>query len=436
MNSTRSRPALSRRAAIATIGVVEEGTPNDEPLEGQLQPAPDRLWRHPAERGAEQAAANLAARRVYGRRWPSMFMSFVAGCTVVGTVWLFQDASQTTERPGNFYESPSTTVPDLALVLPDNEVWPSKVAELNQGSLIGLRLGSSPDHNYAQSILLADDGHLITSAHALLDVDPDDITAVLPGGEQIPAQLVALDSVSGVAVLKITSPELPPPTYGDDLQVLAGDLLVGLGREFESGEPVARTVDLLGKDHVAATRNGDLLSGLFRLSSEFDSSWAGAAILDEDGAIVAMTVESRSGDHYAVPTKLARRVAKDLVETGTVDHKAWLGVDGLVDVSEGIKKERNLLGGLLILRVWDETPAAKAGLVAGDIIVGAGSVNVISQTDLRLVMATLDPGDTIEVRYSRGDRTTSSPDETTPEPGELGGEIFTTTVTVGAAPNS
>lgn len=435
MNSTRSRPALSRRAPIASIDCVEEGTPDDDPLEGQMQAAPDRLWRHPAERGAEQAAANLAARRVYGRRWPSMLMSFVAGCTVVGTAWLFQETSQTSEPAGNFYESPSTTVPDLALVLPDNEVWPSKVAELNQSSMIGLRLGSSPDHDYAQSILLADDGHLIASAHALLNVDPDNITAVLPGGEQIPAQLVATDSVSGVAVLKITSPELPPPTYGDDLQVLAGDLLVGLGRDFDSGEPVAQTVDLLGKDHVAAMPNGDLLSGLFRLSGEFDASWAGAAILDEGGAIVAMTVESRGGGHYAVPTKLARRVAEDLVERGTLDHKAWLGVDGLVDVSEGIKEERNLLGGLLILRVWDETPAAKAGLVAGDIIVGAGSVNVISKTDLRLVMATLDPGDTIEVRYSRGP-STSSPYESTLEPEERDDQIFTTTVTVGAAPNS
>jgi serine protease DegS len=415
---------------------VEEGTPNNEPPEGELRPAPDRLWRHPAERGAEQAAANLAARRVYGRRWPSMLMSFIAGCSVVGMVWLLQD-----EKPARV-----SSVPEVHEIVPTTQTqfegtlsfdtWPDEVAQINQTSLMALRLGGNPPHDNAQAILLADDGHLITSAHALIGADPGLITAVLPGGEQIPAQLVGSDVVSGVAVLKITSPELPPPTYGDELQVLAGDRLVGLARNADDGQSTPIIVDLLGKDHVTTLPNDDLLSGLFRLSDDLDDSWAGAAILDENGGIVAMAVESRDGAHYGIPTRLARRIAQELIDGGAIGHKAWLGVDGLVELSDGIKEERNLLGGLLILRVWDETPAAKAGLVAGDIIVGAGSVNVLDRTDLRLVLATLDPGDTIELRYSRGAPTTSNPHEVAPEPGQRSSEILTTYVTVGAAPNS
>ena len=415
---------------------VEEGTPNDEPLEGELPLAPDRLWRHPAERGAEQAAANLAARRVYGRRWPSMLMSFIAGCSVVGMVWLLQD-----EKPARV-----SSVPAVNEIVPTTQTqfegtlsfdtWPDEVAQINTTSLMALRLGGNPPHENAQAILLADDGHLLTSAHALVGADPGLITAVLPNGEQIPAQLVGSDVVSGIAVLKITSPELPPPTYGDELQVLAGDRLVGLARDADDAQSIPIIVDLLGKDHVTTLPNGDLLSGLFRLSDDLDNSWAGAAILDENGGIVAMAVESRDGGHYGIPTRLARRIAQELIDGGAIDHKAWLGVDGLVELSDGIKEERNLLGGLLILRVWDETPAAKAGLVAGDIIVGAGSVNVLDRTDLRLVLATLNPGDTIELRYSRGTPSTSGPDETTPAPGQLPGEILTTYVTVGAAPNS
>lgn len=415
---------------------MEEGTPNDEPLEGQMMPASDRLWRHPAERGAEQAAANLAARRVYGRRWPSMLMSFIAGCTVVGTAWLFQD-----EPPQPVVPAPSVNeiVEPVATVAFDEPLalneWPEEVAQLNQTSVVGLRIGGDAPHDMAQAILLADDGHLVTSAHALIGADPELITAVLSTGEPEPARLVAIDVVSGIAVLKINSPELPPPTYGDERQVLAGDQLVALARHSTDDGSLARIVGLLGKGHVASLPNDDLLSGLFRLSDDLDESWSGAAILDEDGGIVAMAVESRYG-HYAIPTGLAREVAQELISTGSIDHKAWLGVDGLVELSDGIKAERDLLGGLLILRVWDETPAARAGLVAGDIIVGAGSVNVLDRTDLRLVMATLNPGDTVEIRYSRGRPTTTSPDETTPEPGELPGDIFTTVVTVGAAPNA
>lgn len=414
---------------------VEEGTPNDEPLEGELRPAPDRLWRHPAERGAEQAAANLAARRVYGRRWPSLLMSFIAGCSVVGMIWLLQDEQPVRVSSGpQVNEIVPTTQPLAPGPLPLSD-WAENVAQINSSSIIGLRVGGDAQHETAQAILLTDDGHLITSAHSLLGADEELVTAVLQDGQQIPAQLVGSDAVSGVAVLKISSPELPPPTYSDDQQVLAGDRLVALARQSEQGDAQVRTVDLLGKDYVTTLPNDDLLSGLFRLSDDLDDSWAGAAILDENGGIVAMAVESRDGGHYGIPTRLARRIAQELIDGGAIGHKAWLGVDGLVELSDGIKEERNVLGGLLILRVWDETPAAKAGLVAGDIIVGAGSVNVLDRTDLRLVLATLDPGDTIELRYSRGAPTTSSPHEIAPEPGQPSSEILTTYVTVGAAPN-
>lgn len=420
---------------------MEEGTPNDEPLEGVMMPAPDRLWRHPAERGAEQAAANLAARRVYGRRWPSMLMSFIAGCTVVATAWIFQNEPRTPIVEGpTVYEIAPSTQPVVAGPISLN-TWAEEVAQINSTSIVGLQLGGNPRHEMAQAILLTDDGHLITSAHALLGADSELITAVLPDGKQIPAKLVGSDSVSGVAVLKVTSPELPPPTYGDELQVLAGDRLVALAHQPDATRSTVRTIDLLGKEHVASLPNDDLLSGLFRLSDDLEDWWSGAAILDEDGGIVAMAVESRTGGHFAIPTKLARQVAREIIEVGVVDHKAWLGVDGLVELSDGIKQQRGLLGGLLILRVWDETPAAKAGLVAGDIIVGAGTVNVLDRTDLRLVMATLDPGDTIELRYSRSTPTITPQDGTpqdrmTYETPRVDSEIYTTSVTVGAAPNS
>lgn len=401
-----------------------------------MLPAPDRLWRHPAERGAEQAAANLAARRVYGRRWPSMVMSFIAGCTVVGTAWLLQGEPQPqVAAEPKFFEVPASSTSiafDGGLAL--NE-WPDEVAQLNQTSVVALRIDGEAPHGRAQAILIANDGYLITSAHSLIGADTSGLQAELATGKTLPATLVASDAVSGVAVLKINSPELPTPWFGDENKVLPGDQLVGLARG--ASGPSARLVGLLGKDQTTTLPNDDLLSGLLRLSDDLDDSWAGAAILDDDGGIVGMAVESRAGGHYAIPTSLARQVAQELIDTGAVDHKAWLGVDlGVSGLTDSIKAERQLLGGVLIQRVWDETPAARAGLVAGDIIVGAGTVNVLDRTDLRLVMATLDPGDSIEVRYSRSVPTTVGSDETTPEPGELPGQIFTTTVVVGAAPNA
>lgn len=69
----------------------EELYDDEGPDSGAPMPAPDRLWRHPAEAGAEQAAANMAARKAGGRRWPELLMSFVAGMAFVGLAWVFSD---------------------------------------------------------------------------------------------------------------------------------------------------------------------------------------------------------------------------------------------------------------------------------------------------------------------------------------------------------
>ena len=172
------------------------------PLEPDaLLPAPDRLWRHPAERGAEQAAANLAARRVYGRRWPSMFMSFVAGCCVVGLAWMLADnKEQATINEVSVNEViPGEVTFEGTLSLVD---WVDDVSQLNRTSIVALHLGGDAPQEHAQAILLRDDGHLITSAHAIAGAE--DITAELPSGP-LPAQMIGSDAVSGIAVLKILS---------------------------------------------------------------------------------------------------------------------------------------------------------------------------------------------------------------------------------------
>jgi S1-C subfamily serine protease len=416
---------------MVTVG---EGIEEDGPFEGELRAAQDRLWRHPAERGAEQAAANLAARRVYGRRWPSMLMSFIAGCTVVGLAWLLQEDDPAQITKNNVQEVTPTTqdLPDGALSLDE---WANDVSDIfNRNSVVGLQLDGQPRHDVAQAILLSDDGHLITSAHALIGAE--NITAVLPGDRSTIARVIASDAVSGIAVLKINWPDLPPPTFADDSQVLVGENVVALAHHGVSTDSLARTVSVLGNDQVSPVPNGELLSGLFRLSDDLDDEWSGSAILEENGGIVAMAVESRNGNHYAIPIGLARDLAQELISSGSIDHKAWLGVDMSANLSEGIKAERDLLGGILISRVWDETPAARAGLVAGDIIISAGPVNVLDRTDLRELLATVKPGDSVEFRFSRGTTPLLSPDGTTPEPGEIRSEILTTTVVLGARPDA
>ncbi len=418
--------------SLATMDPVGEGIENEDgPFEAGLPPAAqDRLWRHPAERGAHQAAANLEARRSYRRIWPSVLVSFVAGCCVVGLTWMLVDNDQQApiEEVVINEITPGQVVFEGPLSFDD---WVNDVSQLNRASVVSLELPESAPNETAQAILLRDDGHLITSADAIAGAEA--IAVDFPGG-RLPAQVIGSDPVSGVAVLKINAPDLPPPTFGDETNVSVQDRLVALAHSIDD-EELAQTIDLVGVEHVATSIGGTSISNLFSLSDDLDGQWAGSAILSEDGGIVAMTVSSSNGGSYAVPIATARHVANQLIDDGTVDHKSWIGVETSAALSDELKEERGVRGGLLLTRVWDETPAARAGLVAGDIITQAGSVNVFSRTDLAEALAALEPGEPIEISYSRAMQ--SLPITSTVAEGiepDVETDVFTATIIVGARP--
>ncbi len=359
-------------------------------------------------------------------------MSFIAGCTVVGLAWLVQEEPPAPQVQAviNEVAAAETSLPEGPLSFDE---WANDIAEANRHAVIGLLLGGTAEHDMAQAIMLSTDGHLLTSAHALMGAE--NITAKVPGADRpSPVTFVASDPVSGVAVLKINAPDLPPPVFADDRSVLVSDVLVALANHGEDTDSLARTVSVLGDEQVAAAANGDLLSGLFRLSDDLGPEWAGSAVLEESGGIVAMTVENQDGRHHAIPIGQARQYAQQLIDTGTVEYKAWLGVEFATGLSPAIMERRQLLGGVLFSRVWNETPAAQGGLVAGDIIIGAGPVNVIDKQDLSLYLATLQPGDSVEFRFNRAVGSGVGPDTTTPDSAEIETEILTTTVVVGARP--
>lgn len=358
-------------------------------------------------------------------------MSFIAGCTIVGLAWLMQEG-----QPAEIVVAETQEIAAAEPSLPEGPLsfdeWANDIAESNRHAVIGLFLGGTADHDMAQAIMLSTDGHLLTSAHALLGAE--NITARVPGADRpSPVTFVASDAVSGIAVLKINAPDLPPPVFADDGTVLVSDVLVALANHGEDTDSLARTVSVLGDDQVVTVANGDLLSGLFRLSDDLGPEWAGSAVLEESGGIVAMSVENRDGRHHAIPIGQARRWAQELIERGEINHRAWMGFDR-APISAELLERRQLLGGVLVQRVWNETPAAKAGLVAGDIIVGAGPVNVLEMQDLREYLATLSPGDAIEIRFSRSSGSGLGPDSTDPTPEEIVDEIMTTTVIVGSRP--
>jgi S1-C subfamily serine protease len=402
---------------------VGEGYDDEDMESGAPVPAPDRLWRHPAELGAEQAAANLAARHSSGRGWPSLFVAFLAGAAAVGFAWLFTDSEPATIEQFHVLElQPVDQTPvDGPLSFDD---WTNNVSETNRHAAVTLHLGGEPPAPTAQAILYRSDGHLLTSAHAVARAT--DINAVI-GTVSFPAEIVASDPVSGIAVLKVPTPDVEPGKFSSR-RISDRDRVVAIGGMATDDGPLVRSVEVLNDDQVAITVEGHHLSGLFHLSQPLDEAWAGAPVVDASGGIIAMAISSREGVTFAIPTSLAREIARDLTDRGDTPHVAWLGV-GQERMTDSLKQERGLPGGVLVSKVWSESAAAKGGLAAGDIILGIGSVNVLEPNDLLSALRAQQPGEIVEIRYARPRPPEGAP---TLNEDDLASEIHTTQVVLGA----
>lgn len=406
-------------------GVFDE----DDAFSGEVPDAPDRLWQHPSERGAALAAANMAGRNVVGRRWPAMVVSFVAGATLVGTVWLFTEPDNRPIDDIVVNEITPDTEPIIQGPIALNE-WEIDVSKENVDAVVGLYLTGETTNDTAQAFLFRSDGHLITSAHGIAGAI--EITAMMADGQKLPATIVATDSVSGVAVLKVNTPEVEPVGWYEG-SVNVQDRLVGIATQAEDGRAIVQSIDLLNRDQVTSMPNTDMLSGLFRLSSGLEGSWSGSPIVNEHGGVVAMAVTSAEGNNYAIPAQRLRRVAEDLIANQATDHKAWIGVHMAAGLTPDVMESRGIRGGVLITRVFNGTPADRAGLSAGDVVIGVDGFDVNATSDLAQALRTGEPGDEITIRYSR----LVPPDLTNitkNDPEAYEPETFLAVVTLGAQP--
>jgi S1-C subfamily serine protease len=131
----------------------------------------------------------------------------------------------------------------------------------------------------------------------------------------------------------------------------------------------------------------------------------GGALVDAHGAVVGMTsaVASEDGLETAIPIDVVHRVAEDLIAHGRARH-VWLGVEGS-DVDLPAAKDLDIAGGAMIERVVDDSPAALAGVAAGDVVVEVDGEPVGSMSDLIAALRLHEPGEVVVLSVRRGNET-------------------------------
>ncbi len=241
-------------------------------------------------------------------------------------------------------------------------------------------------------------GLVLTAEHTL--EREEDITVETHDGQKLPAQFVGRDSSSDLAVLRVPDLTVEPAGSGGDPRV--GQLALAVGRPSDSGLMASQGI-VSAVGGPMRTGRGGMLEKYIRTDATPYPGFSGGPLIDSTGAVLGiLTTGLAGGVALAVPTSVAWRIADTLTQHGRI-KRGYLGISSQpVYLPEAQRGGGSQETGLLIVRVEQDTPAEKGGLLIGDILVSLDGMPIAGSDDLQALLSGERVGSEVPVQVIRG----------------------------------
>ena len=257
--------------------------------------------------------------------------------------------------------------------------------------------------------VISGDGYILTNAHVVEDANA--IKVAFSNGKEYNAKLVGIEEENDVAILKIDSTDkFKPVVLGDSSKMTIGEEVLAVGN------PLGELTFSMTKGIVSALDREIQLDtftsiNMFQVDCAVNQGNSGGPICNTNGEVIGITNmklvdNSVEGMGFAIPIEEAVEVAEVLETEGKIS-RPYIGIS-MLDISEsyylwqaGIMIPSNVTEGVAVYSVEDNSPASKASLQKGDIIISVENQKVSSLADFRYELYKHSPGETIEIKYNR-----------------------------------
>jgi S1-C subfamily serine protease len=254
------------------------------------------------------------------------------------------------------------------------------------------------------------DGVVVTNFHVIEQATQAEVA--LASGERLPAEVLAVDERTDLALLEVDRTDLPAARFAEGLPTV-GELAIAIGSPLGFENTV--TAGIVSALHRAIPSGGQTpaLVDLIQTDAAISPGNSGGALVDADGAVIGVNVAyipPSSGSvsiGFAIPAPTVVDVVRQLLETGRVRH-AFLGID-LVELTPAIAAQFDLAvtEGIIVTDVGPGTPAEAAGLQPGDVLTAIDGAPLRLAEDFQGALRRADPGDRISLDLVRdGERLT------------------------------
>lgn len=247
------------------------------------------------------------------------------------------------------------------------------------------------------------DGFVLTNSHVAGGASR--ISVQSADGRKFDAELVGDDPDSDLAVLRLDAPDLQAVELGDSSRLRVGQLAIAIGNPYGFQHSVtAGVVSALGR--TLRSRTGRLMDDVIQTDASLNPGNSGGPLVDSRGHVIGintMMILPAQGICFAVAINTAKLIAGQLIRIGRVRRGA-IGVIGqTVEIPERIRQRLHLEngGGILVVGVTEGGPAARGGLLKGDVIVGSAGRRLTGIDDLLEVLTEEVIGEVVTLRVVR-----------------------------------
>ncbi|MEF3168073.1 MAG: DegQ family serine endoprotease [Deltaproteobacteria bacterium] len=250
--------------------------------------------------------------------------------------------------------------------------------------------------------IISPDGYLLTNNHVVEGADT--IKVKLADGREFTAAVVGTDPQSDVAVIKVDGKNLPYLRLGDSDKLDIGEWVIAIGNPFGLQQTVTvGVVSAKGRSRLGINDYEDFI----QTDAAINPGNSGGPLINIHGEVVGMNtaIVSRSGGYmgigFAIPINMAKAIKDQLIASGKVT-RGWLGVI-IQQMDEDLAKSFGLTSkeGILVAEVTPDSPADKAGLKDGDVIIRMNGQKVTDVAELRNKIALMPPGTTLDLEIIR-----------------------------------
>lgn len=256
-------------------------------------------------------------------------------------------------------------------------------------------------------VIISNDGYIVTNNHVISGAQ--DITVILNQRKrEYKAQLVGIDPSTDLALLKIEATGLSFLKFANSDDVKIGEWVIAVGNPFNLTSTVTAGIVSAKGRNLNIVNNKFPIESFIQTDAAINPGNSGGALVNLQGNLIGINtaIASKTGSYagygFAIPSNIANKIVKDLIEFGKVQR----GFAGLVvkDINYSLQQEKGIAldNGVYISSVIEDSPAENSGFKIGDIIYQIGDKTINSKADYDEVLAYYRPADEILFKIQRG----------------------------------